>query len=464
VLLMCVEPRSGWDPETGASHQTRNSCDKVGVQYTGSLLPKKKKMSFTHHHDYRDHHDHHATHCLHSSHASRGRNTHKPTPCSPPSRAQLQFATLSECVSECQLGIADNNACTTHTVHALAGNGRACASGEMGRDAQGNCLAAFGEAKQAYDFFAASCAAGGASQNEQCAAAAAAVLRLQPGPVDTTTAEYLRSCPDGRSACAGGGAGGGGGGGGTGCAEWCTRAGVPGGVPTCSVDGTRAEGVRGPFVSTLFANVTRDPASRLYDPAMAEIANHFDKECRGANNRVHHAHLSHNQGGSQDVGAVDPRAPIATQLEAIRRTQCMDAHGRRDYHCETSVDARANRELMELLAIRQLEASDRRSDHRDHREYHGDARQCHGDARHNLHDHRDNGDARHNPHDHRDDGDARHRQDFEDALDSRRSGSAPLPVFKPLSLADPASAPLRLGACVAAPATAPHPVSWTTRQ
>ena len=313
---------------------------------------------------------------------------HKPTPCSPAELAQRNFATLSACVSECQHGVQDNNACTTHTVHALAGSGRACAAGEMGQDAQGNCLASFGEAKQAYDFFASACTSGGAAQNEQCAAAASAVLRLQPGLLDTTSDDYVRACPEGRMACAqsrnGVVA--------NGCVEWCAGAGVPEGVPVCSADGTKADGMRGRFVSSTFANVSRDPASRNYEPAMAEIAKHFDKQCRDAargrhaHDRHRHAHdrvVNHNTGpihrGAQQQGQrdavdmpyyspahiarqVNPRSPLETQLEQGRRMQCASPiNGSRNLRCEADVDVRADRELLEALAIRQVGSSGRSS-------------------------------------------------------------------------------------------------------
>lgn len=298
---------------------------------------------------------------------------HKPTPCSPLARAQLEFASLAGCVSECQQGLADNNACTTHAVHSLAGEGRACLAGEMGRDGQGNCIAAFGPAKQAYDFFVASCASGGANQSEQCRAAAAAVVQLQPGALDTSSAEHARSCPDGRTPCAAGsgttsfaarGEYDGNTSTGGSCVEWCTRAGVPDGVPVCSADGTKADGLKGRWVSTSFAGVPRDPTARAYDPALAEIATHFDAHCR---------HLANSSGfgfgavaGGTGMLSADARAPIGTQLEIARRAQCATARGQRNYACEAAIDVRADRELLEELAIRQLQASSRNSPLRSH--------------------------------------------------------------------------------------------------
>ena len=295
-----------------------------------------------------------------------------PTPCAPAAAAQ-QYATLKECVSECQRGVDDNNACTTFAVHALAGRGRPCAEGRIGVDAGGNCLPAFGEAKQAYDYFSTGCMDGGANQNEQCRAAAAVVLQRQPGVLDTTSSEFQRSCPRGRLPCAGHSP--------QPCVAWCARHGVPTGAPSCTSEG-KAGVLQDRWASTNLAAVQRDPARAAFDPALAEIASYFDAACaerrgqrdwegerRGYSCNGHHGDGARDWEGerrgyscnghhhgerARDPSTLSARASIGVKLDAIRQMQCATPDGLRDHACEQSYGRRADRELLEVLAYQTL--------------------------------------------------------------------------------------------------------------
>jgi hypothetical protein len=103
------------------------------------------------------------------------------TPCDHPGDA-INYSSIESCASRCLSSCDTSSDCTTAVIKTKMGDGRACNDGKLGLDDVGGCVPAFGDLKDAWDYFDGNCTA--CSDSDACWSACNTITSKAPAVVD----------------------------------------------------------------------------------------------------------------------------------------------------------------------------------------------------------------------------------------------------------------------------------------
>lgn len=188
------------------------------------------------------------------------------TPCDHPGDA-VNYSSIDACAARCLSSCNTSSDCTTAVVKTKMGDGRACNDGKLGLDDVGGCVPAFGELKDAWDYFDGNCTA--CSDSDACWSACNTITRKAPAVVDAgkTHPSVCPSfdCPDCVGPCGKCDS--------TSCMNWCNDFYQP--EVHCS--GDTAKSVQGTF-----SDYSLDTRTTSADKALGTF---YDAKCKNDNIR-----------------------------------------------------------------------------------------------------------------------------------------------------------------------------------
>lgn len=186
------------------------------------------------------------------------------TPCDHPGDA-VNYSSIDACAARCLSSCDVSSDCTTAVIKTKMGDGRACNDGKLGLDDVGGCVPAFGDLKDAWDYFDGSCTA--CSDSDACWSACNTVMKKAPAVVDSakTHPSVCPSfdCPDCVGPCGNCDS--------TGCMNWCNDF----YQPEVHCTGDTAKSVQGTFTDYSLDTRTTD--------AEKAIGTFYDAQCKNDN-------------------------------------------------------------------------------------------------------------------------------------------------------------------------------------